>query len=80
MSSYNFPVRNATMANDAINDFEYAKQLWYSWFEGPAPSRMRLLVKIGAFNRYFPEERAYAPGSGAVHRHGYDGTDMDYRG
>ena len=80
-SSYDFPVRNQTMANDAINDLAYARQLYVSWFEGEPPSnRMRLLVKIGAFNRDFPEEETYVPGSGAAKRPGFDGTDMDYTG
>jgi hypothetical protein len=81
MSSYPFPVRNTAMANNAINDHDYAIQLYESWFEGTPPSnRTRLLMKIGAFNRDFPEERTHAPGSGAVKRPGYDGTDMGYSG
>lgn len=80
MSSYNFPVRNANMAKDAINDHDYATQLYESWFEGKPPGRMRLLVLIGAFNRDFPQEQTHAPGSGAIQRSGYDGTDMGYRG
>ena len=78
--TYSFPVRSATMANDAINDHSYACQLYASWFDGKLPSRLRLLVLIGAFNSSFPEEQTSVPGSGAVQRPGYDGTDMRYRG